>query len=708
MKAPIRVRSRAVALVTAIVAWAMLASALPASALVAPDATPFGPLPYTNSEYHLPSALDPEVVTDLEVELWAQVYRPSDLVAPPYPVVVFLHGNHGTCGTGADPRRDDRVDYTYSGTCPPGYVVTPNHLGYAYLAERLASRGYIVVSINANRGITGRNGCPPPGTDNGCNLARGRLVLRHLQRLSEWNTSGGTPPSLGVDLMGKLDFTNLGLMGHSRGGEGMRAAYNQYRDAGSPWPARIPNPVTFRAIFEIGPVDGQTSRVLNADGTVWDVLLPMCDGDVSNLQGVKPYDRMLLMADSPATNKSTYTVWGANHNFYNTEWQISDSGGCTDHAPLFPPTIGSPSQRQTSLASILAFFRGNVGATADPTFNQNFNPQYQLPPVVTDVTRVERGYIDSPDSTVTMVFERFDQPTGTSTYGIPNTTGGLLTYDHGGVPEHDATQTSGAISWSSSGAGTFFQTNWTDLGLGMDITTFKTLDFRAERQMSPLNPPASPTDFSVALVFGDETLSQAVRVSPITDLRGPVGGPYANYHVMLQTVRIQLAAFAGDQTNVRGVRFTFDQTTTGAIYLANVVLSTRSGSPDGAPVSVRNPSNQAQPAGGPRVYTDGNTVDSLRSVASSAALGNQPGIEIQVSSSVPFPVRDELVVLRIGTRTFPAGRYKGGDTHTLIFTLTPEEFGQTASGDDVVVQYGRKDSNALWRFGQLDKNRLNQ
>jgi hypothetical protein len=41
-----RFKSGALALVTAIVTWAMLASAIPASALIAPDATAFGPMPF--------------------------------------------------------------------------------------------------------------------------------------------------------------------------------------------------------------------------------------------------------------------------------------------------------------------------------------------------------------------------------------------------------------------------------------------------------------------------------------------------------------------------------------------------------------------------------------------------------------------------------------------------------------------------------------
>src|SRR5262249_17944517 len=160
-----------------------------------------------------------------------------------------------------------------------------------------------------------------PG-DYGLNLARGRLVLKHLALLAKWNSGAApTPASLQGSLEGALDFTNVGLMGHSRGGEGVRAALAQYTDQRSPWPARIGTPVTIKGIFEIGPVDGQTSRVLDAKNTAWNVLLPMCDGDVSDLQGMHPFDRMMAANDEEkAAPKSMFAVWGANHNFYNTEW----------------------------------------------------------------------------------------------------------------------------------------------------------------------------------------------------------------------------------------------------------------------------------------------------------------------------------------------------------------------------------------------------
>ncbi|HME91301.1 MAG TPA: hypothetical protein VKE49_07745, partial [Myxococcaceae bacterium] len=217
----------------------------------APDPTGIGPNATTSAEYQFDPLVDSDVLADRQTEIWARVYMPSDLSVGTFPVVMVLHGNHETCGTGSNPRVDDNCQYTTTGTCPSGYVMAPSYAGFGYLADRLASWGYIVVSINANRGINCGAGI---SFDDGLVLARGRLILKHLQRLSEWNTNAGTTPaSLGVDLQGKLDFSQLALIGHSRGGEGARAAFALYRDSGSPWPGRIPDPLTFQGIFEIGP-----------------------------------------------------------------------------------------------------------------------------------------------------------------------------------------------------------------------------------------------------------------------------------------------------------------------------------------------------------------------------------------------------------------------------------------------------------------------
>jgi hypothetical protein len=49
--------------------------------------------------------------------------------------------------------------------------------------------------------------------------------------------------------------------------------------------------VTFKGIFEIAPVDFLGN---NSKGVSWMVIAGMCDGDVSDLEGIHPYDRDIL------------------------------------------------------------------------------------------------------------------------------------------------------------------------------------------------------------------------------------------------------------------------------------------------------------------------------------------------------------------------------------------------------------------------------
>lgn len=527
----------------------------------------------TSSEYKFPASIDAEVLPDVATELWARVYRPTTLLSGVrYPVLVFLHGNHATCGHSSNPRIDDNCQYTVDGTCPAGYVVTPNHQGYAYVANQMASAGYIVVSINANRGITCGGGA---SSDPYLIQARANLVLRHLEMLSQWDRGiSPTPSSLGVDLRNHLDFNQVGLMGHSRGGEGVRLAHQSYVAPGSPWPARIVTPVRFAGVFEVGPVDGQASPPADMQGTRWAVILPMCDGDVSDLEGVHPYDRVMSVLDeTPPGFKSTFTVWGANHNYFNSEWQQSDSFGCLDHTPLFssgPGISGSASQREVGRIAMSSFFMANIGAQRDPSLNALFDPVHALPSTLTSITRVDRGFTLSPDQDITLRLEDFVNATGTSTYGQPNLASGIV-IDHTTIVEHDSALRAGSITWDAGGANTYFQTNFTRSGLGLSLLAYESLDLRVDRAFDTTrNPSGNPTDFTVQLVSAQNVLSAPQRIASYLSLVGPVGGP-GGYHSMLQTARIPLGSFAPTTLNaVRGVRLTFDRTGSGAIYLANM------------------------------------------------------------------------------------------------------------------------------------------
>jgi hypothetical protein len=684
------------------------------------DATPVATV---ISEYKLPAQLDPIITGAAVTELWAAVARPATLVeGRRYPLLVFLHGNHGTCGTGENPRSDFDCTYTTQGFCPEGFVVAPSHRGYDYVASELAARGYIVVSVNANRGITCGGG---EEGDFGFNLARGKLLLKHLQVLSEWDRGVSEPPeSLGVSLLGKLDFTQVGMMGHSRGGEGVRAAYEQYRDAGSPWPARIVAPVVFRGLFEIGPVDGQTSRVLNADGTAWTVLLPMCDGDVSDLQGVRPFDRMLeLGTELRETPKSTYIAWGTNHNYFNSEWQESDSPGCADHRALFesgPGITGSAEQRQIGLRSMLAFFSANVGAQRNPSLESHFDPTAAL----LSNTRIDRGFTPALRPNRGLTLEDFSGPSGQSSRGQPMVEQNLVV-THTGVPEHDGVLEAASLAFGAADAESPASERFLEIPLsaapaGVDLSGYTHLEFRTGRESG--DDLLAPTPLSVLLVNADGSLSEPLDTAAYAvRLDGPVGGPY-NTHIVLQTARLPLTDFVGaTRESLRGVRFVFPGAGGATVYIASLRASLGTGSlspvqatgaparPDtrtasGSDITLLPGSNGSQVLPGERpplvrqLNVDGNSVVAVRNT-------EDQNVEIEVLTEQPFQPLDDQLVLEIGDVRCTRSRHPDGELERAVFTLDARSFAAARDGDTIIVRYASNDMRQ-WEFGPLEKARL--
>lgn len=96
---------------------------------------------------------------------------------------------------------------------------------------------------------------------------------------------------------------------------------------------------------------------------------------------------------------------------------------------------------------------------------------------------------------------------------------------------------------------------------------------------------------------------------------------------------------------------------------------------------------------------DKHTIKSIKTV--------KDGIDIEVHSTRVFPVRNELVVLRVDKKEFTKSRSpQDGNLNTLIFTLTSSEFErETATGDDVFVQFGRGEGSDRRYFGKLDKSK---
>ena len=152
----------------------------------------------------------------------------TDLSGGPHPLIIFLHGRHATT-------YDPTTGYAFlEWPAQSGHLPIPNYRGYDYIGNILASQGYIVVSISAN-GISARDN--PPGVADIGMLARAQLIQAHLDLWNDFNRDGITPfgAPFGTRFVGHVDLQNVGLIGHSRGGEGVIRSYLYNQSLGALW-----------------------------------------------------------------------------------------------------------------------------------------------------------------------------------------------------------------------------------------------------------------------------------------------------------------------------------------------------------------------------------------------------------------------------------------------------------------------------------------
>jgi hypothetical protein len=252
----------------------------------------------------------------------------------------------------------------YRARCENDSQRIPSHEGHDYLMEKLASHGLFVISVSAHELQL---------YDEQWNFAaRGRLVLRFLDKLRDWTQNGSDP--FGGRFAGKLDMTHIGLVGHSRGGEGVVAA--QSLNPGWPPESSTPAPHSIKAIISIAPTDG------NRMGGHYDVtdssyllVLGARDGDVSDKDGFRVYDRAypdpVLRCGVQSTDrlpKAINYAYGANHNYFNTIWTDErDSeywttspnpwAGAVDDNYWITPKLSAAAQRRDALTAIVPFLR---------------------------------------------------------------------------------------------------------------------------------------------------------------------------------------------------------------------------------------------------------------------------------------------------------------------------------------------------------------
>jgi hypothetical protein len=350
----------------------------------APDPSAPGPYSVTKEEYEfgytaIPSTALQGYTTNTNkipgfggpVELDGSVMYPStapgngipDKKDGPFPLIVFMHGRHSTAYAPQTVTLASGKTITagaatsiWPPTVASGYSDSiPSYEGYDYASAVLASDGYIVVSIGVN-GINAVDaGCrinvtatgasnAPYVTDAGA-LARAEVLQMQLDTWKNIDTIGDTAattnvagvPSVtqfGTRFVGFVDMTRIGTMGHSRGGEGVQthAVYNSAAgfnpEVTTASDGTVIPAYPLKAVLALAPIDFNRYVV---NGIPNAIIIPYCDGDVSDNQGIHFYDDERYNDPSDPTPKYFWTILGADHDLGNTVW-----------TPSLFPYLGAP------------------------------------------------------------------------------------------------------------------------------------------------------------------------------------------------------------------------------------------------------------------------------------------------------------------------------------------------------------------------------
>ncbi|HEY9227500.1 MAG TPA: hypothetical protein VIP11_12675 [Gemmatimonadaceae bacterium] len=275
----------------------------------------------------------------------------------PFPLVLIVHGNHNP------------LDYSDP--------------GYGYLGELLASRGFILVSVDENfinGGLRGESD------------GRAWMLLKHLEVWKRWNDSTGGP------FFHKVDMNNIGIMGHSRGGEavGIAAAFN--RLSHYPDDANIKFNFNFniKAVFAIAPVDGQYKPAgvfTPIENVNYMVIHGSHDGDVSSFNGLRTYQR-IRFTDGKPWFKTAWYVYRANHGQWNSVWGNKDNGPRSGRSLDLRTLMPEEDQRQFSKVTIGAFLEATLHGKTEylPMFRDHRVAGGWLPKTMYITRFQESGY----------------------------------------------------------------------------------------------------------------------------------------------------------------------------------------------------------------------------------------------------------------------------------------------------------------------------
>ena len=264
----------------------------------------------------------------------------------PFSLVLIVHGNHGM------------EDYSDP--------------GYAYLGELLASRGFILVSVDENL-VNGTWS----GDFRGKEMPlRAWLLLEHLRVWRDWNANAESP------FFQKVDMEHIALMGHSRGGEAVAiaAAFNRLPHFPDDANVRFDYDFSIKSLVAIAQIDRRYERRIELENVNFLALQGTYDSDESSFHGMRQYAR-IASTDDNYRFKAGLLIHRANHGQFNTGWGRYDSGPPGKWLLNVAPLISGEDQRQIAKVYISAFLEATLHDKREylPVFRDYRNAGEWLP-----------------------------------------------------------------------------------------------------------------------------------------------------------------------------------------------------------------------------------------------------------------------------------------------------------------------------------------
>ncbi len=450
-----------------------------------------------------------------------------------YPLVLITHGSHSNDNEKL--RFDD---------------------GLLYLTEALAGNGIIAVSMDMSAAYQWKYG------DNDDMEKSIHIGIKQLEALLSANN--GDKVKYPVSLKDKIDFSNIGLIGHSRGGETIFDIAREFNSMGYP----------VKCFLSVAPTLLFTREWPGGEAAV---IVPEYDGDVMQLDGFHIFERL---AAAGKTVSSVTLLKGANHNYFNSKIARNDAEMLRKGEEL-ADQLPRASQEYFLKEFAVQYFKECFGLSKSRVLYDNTSvlPHaingYPVVPLINsgfqqEVIKVEKdfkGYTANGTDFKYLIDSWF--------YKDDEVYIDTLTFGDDSYKKRPLYR----VSWSEAGQSISFEPE------NSDFSKHKALDLRVVVDAADENNSAYETQqFTVVLKDAKGNTATVIIPEGLNALK-PVKG-YLDYTEVFQdkayywsrltpisSLYIPLSYFKGpDLTNISSLSIEFDKRDKGSIYISSLLL----------------------------------------------------------------------------------------------------------------------------------------